>query len=141
MNLPTVQRQMREPTKKPIREGAESSQLEIPMTLRRAKSMITTYIGKRTTIPPKKKKKPRAFDSPSGTLTTVGPVPKHLERAEAVARFRHDFLTVYLHWLLTRLARSAVKPKWMATTCFNALDSMNTRLMTPSVGTGWLGVK
>ncbi|GFU86139.1 reverse transcriptase [Trichonephila clavipes] len=31
------------------------------------------------------------------------PIPRHLERAEAVARFRltteHDFLEVYLHWL------------------------------------------
>ncbi|GFU39540.1 reverse transcriptase [Trichonephila clavipes] len=37
------------------------------------------------------------------TLATVGPIPRHLERAETVAHFSlttgHDFLGVYLHWL------------------------------------------
>ncbi|GFY28897.1 hypothetical protein TNCV_4720281 [Trichonephila clavipes] len=36
-------------------------------------------------------------------LATVSPIPRHLERAEADARFRlttgHDFLGVYFHWL------------------------------------------
>ncbi|GFS55999.1 reverse transcriptase [Trichonephila clavipes] len=43
------------------------------------------------------------FGKPWETLVTVGPIPRHLERADAVARFRlttgHDFLGVYLHWL------------------------------------------
>ncbi|GFT82346.1 reverse transcriptase [Trichonephila clavipes] len=37
------------------------------------------------------------------TLATVGPIPRHPEKAEAVARFRlttgHNFLGVYLQWL------------------------------------------
>ncbi|GFV89228.1 reverse transcriptase [Trichonephila clavipes] len=47
--------------------------------------------------------KTKNFGKPWGTLATVGPIPRHLERAEAVARFRlttgHDFLGVYLYWL------------------------------------------
>ncbi|GFU70234.1 uncharacterized protein TNCV_903761 [Trichonephila clavipes] len=46
---------------------------------------------------------PDHFGKPWETLAPVGPIPRHLERAEAVARFRlttgHDFLGVYLHWL------------------------------------------
>ncbi|GFX30189.1 reverse transcriptase [Trichonephila clavipes] len=37
------------------------------------------------------------------TLATVGPISRHLERVNAVARFRlttgYNFLGVYLHWL------------------------------------------
>ncbi|GFV89136.1 reverse transcriptase [Trichonephila clavipes] len=40
---------------------------------------------------------------PWETLATVCLIPRHLERAEAVARFRlttgHDFWGKYLHWL------------------------------------------
>ncbi|GFV15124.1 reverse transcriptase [Trichonephila clavipes] len=40
---------------------------------------------------------------PWDTLANVGPIPKYLEKFEAVARFRlttgHDFLGVYLHLL------------------------------------------
>ncbi|GFX35495.1 reverse transcriptase [Trichonephila clavipes] len=40
---------------------------------------------------------------PLETPVIVGPIPRHLERADAAARFRltteHDFLGVYLHWL------------------------------------------
>ncbi|GFY33302.1 reverse transcriptase [Trichonephila clavipes] len=47
--------------------------------------------------------KTKSFGKPWGTLATVGSIPRHLERAEAVARFRltagHDFLGVYLHCL------------------------------------------
>ncbi|GFV92402.1 reverse transcriptase [Trichonephila clavipes] len=47
--------------------------------------------------------KTKSFGKPRETLATVGPIPRHLERAEAVARFRlttgHDFLGIYLHWL------------------------------------------
>ncbi|GFW92817.1 hypothetical protein TNCV_1736101 [Trichonephila clavipes] len=62
---------------------------------------------------------------------------------EAVARSHqttgHVFLGVYFHWL--GLTADAAKPKWMVTTCSNALDSMNTYLTTSSVGSGRLGVK
>ncbi|GFU47097.1 hypothetical protein TNCV_2616661 [Trichonephila clavipes] len=44
-------------------------------------------------------------------------------------------------WLLTRPARSAAMPNGMATTCSNALDSMNALLTTSSVGTERLGAK
>ncbi|GFU74909.1 reverse transcriptase [Trichonephila clavipes] len=37
------------------------------------------------------------------TLTTAGPIPKHMESVDAVGRFHlttgHDVLGVYLHWL------------------------------------------
>ncbi|GFT52158.1 hypothetical protein TNCV_4493801 [Trichonephila clavipes] len=36
---------------------------------------------------------------------------------------------------------STAMPEWMATTCSNGLDSLNTRLRTSSVGTERLGVK
>ncbi|GFW50275.1 hypothetical protein TNCV_4696921 [Trichonephila clavipes] len=39
---------------------------------------------------------------------------------------RHDFLGVFLHWLPTRPTRYVAMPEWMASTCSNALDSMNT---------------
>ncbi|GFW89948.1 reverse transcriptase [Trichonephila clavipes] len=45
----------------------------------------------------------KSFGKPWENLVTVCPIPRHLERAEVVARFRlttgHDFLGVYLHWL------------------------------------------
>ncbi|GFT21887.1 uncharacterized protein TNCV_3179831 [Trichonephila clavipes] len=45
----------------------------------------------------------KSFGKPWETLAFMGPIPRHLERAEAVACFRlttgHDFLGVYLHWL------------------------------------------
>ncbi|GFY24288.1 hypothetical protein TNCV_1013371 [Trichonephila clavipes] len=92
--------------------------------------------------------KTKSFGKPWKILVTVGPIPRHLERAEAVARFRlttgHDFLeytSTGLAWLLTRPAHSAALPEWMTTTCSKALGSLNTRLMTSSVDTGKLGVK
>ncbi|GFX36103.1 reverse transcriptase [Trichonephila clavipes] len=37
------------------------------------------------------------------TLVLVGPIPMHMERAEAVSHFHltigYDFLGVYIHWL------------------------------------------
>ncbi|GFV52230.1 hypothetical protein TNCV_3778021 [Trichonephila clavipes] len=75
---------------------------------------------------------------------TQGSIPRHLERTDAVARFRlttgQDFLEVYLH-LLDLADRSVAMPGWMGTTCSNAPDSMNTRLTRSSVDTGRLGVK
>ncbi|GFT21881.1 hypothetical protein TNCV_3179791 [Trichonephila clavipes] len=46
-----------------------------------------------------------------------------------------------LIWLLTRPARSAAMPVWMATTWSTAPNSLNTRLTMTSIGTGTLGVK
>ncbi|GFW23547.1 hypothetical protein TNCV_3806441 [Trichonephila clavipes] len=47
--------------------------------------------------------KTKSFGKPWETLATLDPIPRHLEKAEAVARFclttGHDFLGVYLHWL------------------------------------------
>ncbi|GFS68122.1 uncharacterized protein TNCV_438831 [Trichonephila clavipes] len=80
------------------KQGVESTHLEVPLTLRRAKSIISTHIVKYTALTPKKMK---GFGKPRETLATVGPIPRHLERAKAVARFRltivQDFLGVYLH--------------------------------------------
>ncbi|GFT52953.1 reverse transcriptase [Trichonephila clavipes] len=46
----------------------------------------------------------KCFGKPSETLATVGPIPRHLERGEAVACFRlttgHELLGAYLHWLV-----------------------------------------
>ncbi|GFV36675.1 reverse transcriptase [Trichonephila clavipes] len=79
--------------------GAESSEQEVPLTLRRAKSIISTSIDKYTIVTQKTKILGKLWE----TLTTVGPIPRNLERAEAVAHFRlttgHDFLEVYIHWL------------------------------------------
>ncbi|GFU52028.1 hypothetical protein TNCV_862181 [Trichonephila clavipes] len=65
-----------------------------------------------------------------------------------VARFRlttemtfWEYTSTGLAWILTRPAHSATMPKWIATTCPNELDLLNTRLMTSLVGTGRLGVK
>ncbi|GFV22337.1 reverse transcriptase [Trichonephila clavipes] len=79
------------------KQGAELSQLEVPLTIKRVKSIISTFIDKYTTTTQKTK----SLGKLSETLATVGPIPKHLEIAEAVARFRlttrHYFLGVYLH--------------------------------------------
>ncbi|GFX00207.1 hypothetical protein TNCV_296961 [Trichonephila clavipes] len=66
----------------------------------------------------------KSFGKPWETLATVGPIPKHLERAEAVARFflttGYDFLGVYLNRLgeaaneaASGTAHSAAVPEWM----------------------------
>ncbi|GFT83565.1 reverse transcriptase [Trichonephila clavipes] len=69
------------------------------MTLRRAKNIISTHIDKYTALIQKTKNFGKLWE----TLATVGPIPRHLGRAKAVARFRqttgHDFSGVYLHWL------------------------------------------
>ncbi|GFS71652.1 reverse transcriptase [Trichonephila clavipes] len=61
--------------------------------------IISTHTGKYTAMTQKTK----SFRKPWETLATVSPISRHLERAEAVARFRlttrHYFLGVYLHWL------------------------------------------
>ncbi|GFW61968.1 hypothetical protein TNCV_4669931 [Trichonephila clavipes] len=78
----------------------------------------------------------KSFRKPCETLATASPIPRHLERAEVVTRFHlttgHVLLGVYLHWLdvgANEPGRSVAIPEWMATTCSNALDSMNMRLM------------
>ncbi|GFU44665.1 reverse transcriptase [Trichonephila clavipes] len=81
------------------KQGAESTQPEVPWTFRRAKNIISTHIDEYTAMT----QKPKSFEKPRETLATVGPIPRHLERAEAVARCHlttgHDLLGVYLHWL------------------------------------------
>ncbi|GFY00812.1 putative transposable element [Trichonephila clavipes] len=51
-----------------------------------------------------------------------------------------EYTSTGLAWLLTRPAHSAAMPEWMATTFSNALDLMNTRLMTSSVGIATRGL-
>ncbi|GFW93589.1 uncharacterized protein TNCV_47921 [Trichonephila clavipes] len=65
------------------KERAESTKPEVPLTLRRAKSIISTYIYKYTAMTQKTK----SFGKPWETLATVGSIPRHLKRADAVARF------------------------------------------------------
>ncbi|GFT32436.1 reverse transcriptase [Trichonephila clavipes] len=81
------------------KEGAESSQPEVPLTLKKANSLISTCVCKYTTGTQSTK----ILWKPWEILSIVGPIQRHLERSEAVARFRlttrHDFLGVYLHWL------------------------------------------
>ncbi|GFT34351.1 reverse transcriptase [Trichonephila clavipes] len=50
------------------KQGAESTQPEVPLTLRRAKSIISTHIDQYIAITQKAK----SFGKPSGTLATVG---------------------------------------------------------------------
>ncbi|GFS97500.1 uncharacterized protein TNCV_4262781 [Trichonephila clavipes] len=77
------------------KQGAESTEPEVPLTLRRAKSIISTHIAMT--------QKTTSFGKPWETLVSVVPIPRHLNGAESVARFRltagHDFFEVYLHWL------------------------------------------
>ncbi|GFW25637.1 hypothetical protein TNCV_1308981 [Trichonephila clavipes] len=53
------------------------------MTLRSAKNIIFTYIDKCTVLTPKHKRR----EKPNEPQATVRSIPKHLERAKAVARF------------------------------------------------------
>ncbi|GFX67638.1 uncharacterized protein TNCV_3933801 [Trichonephila clavipes] len=63
------------------------------------KSITSTYIEKCTVFTQNTKRHGESWE----TLAAVGPIPRHLERTEAVGRYRlttgHDFLGVYLHWL------------------------------------------
>ncbi|GFX97363.1 reverse transcriptase [Trichonephila clavipes] len=71
---------------------------KVPLTFKRAKSIISTHIDQYTAMTQRMK----SFGKPWEIMATVIPILGHLERAEAVARFRlttgHDFLEVYLHW-------------------------------------------
>ncbi|GFS74999.1 hypothetical protein TNCV_1396571 [Trichonephila clavipes] len=111
-----------EKTDQNAKQEAESSQLEVPSTLRRANTLISKCIDKCTAATQRTK-------SHGKTLTPMGPIPRHLERAEAVTRFH------------LRPARSETIPEWRATICSNALESRNTRLTATSVGIERLGVK
>ncbi|KMQ82368.1 reverse transcriptase [Lasius niger] len=79
--------------------GAEHDQPEVPMTLSRAKNLINNYINKSSFASQREESIGKQWE----TLAAVGPIPRHIERAEAVARFRlttgHDFLGVHLHFL------------------------------------------
>ncbi|GFV39499.1 reverse transcriptase [Trichonephila clavipes] len=73
--------------------------LPCPIDPQKSKEHYPIYIGRCTATTQKTKN----FGKPWETLATVGPIPRHLERAEAVARFRlttgHGYLGMYLHWL------------------------------------------
>ncbi|GFU73833.1 uncharacterized protein TNCV_554611 [Trichonephila clavipes] len=73
--------------------GSRVIPTKVPLTLRRAKSIISTFIDKYNIVTQKTK----SFGKPRETLDAVGPIPRHLEKAEAVDRFRlttgHDFVT------------------------------------------------
>ncbi|GFW53869.1 reverse transcriptase [Trichonephila clavipes] len=73
------------------KQGAESTQPEVPLTLRRATSIISTYIDQYTAMTQKTK----SFEKQWETLATVDPIPRHMERTEAVSCFclttGHDF--------------------------------------------------
>ncbi|GFX38627.1 reverse transcriptase [Trichonephila clavipes] len=74
------------------KHGAESSQLEVPLTLRTAKSIISPHTDKYTAATQKTK----SLGKPWETFATVDLIPR-------LARFRltsgHEFWGVYLHWL------------------------------------------
>ncbi|GFY17745.1 uncharacterized protein TNCV_1074801 [Trichonephila clavipes] len=57
-----------------VKQGAESTQPEVPLTLRRSKSVISSHIDKYTAITQNTK----SFRKPIETLATVGPMPRHL---------------------------------------------------------------
>lgn len=81
------------------RLGAECAEVEVPLTLSRARHMINTSVNKSSFAAQRDESIGKQWE----TLATIGPIPRHLERAEAVARFRlttgHDFLGVHLHRL------------------------------------------
>ncbi|GFW55212.1 reverse transcriptase [Trichonephila clavipes] len=106
-----------------VTQGAESSELEVLLNLRRSKIILTTYIDVTQKI--------KSFGKSGETCHCGSSLEALGERADTVARFNtgHDILGVYptcLAWLLTRPDRSAAIPEWMATTCLDALDSMDT---------------
>ncbi|GFV36739.1 reverse transcriptase [Trichonephila clavipes] len=88
-----------EKTEQKAKQEAGSSQLEVPLTLRR--SLFSHSLSNILNVLPVPKKT-TALESHE-KLATVGPIPRPPKRAEAVAHFRlttgHDLLEVYLHWL------------------------------------------
>ncbi|GFV49403.1 uncharacterized protein TNCV_1265321 [Trichonephila clavipes] len=65
------------------KQGAESSQPKGLFTLRRAKSIISTFIEKYSIVT----KNTKILGKPWKTLITMDEIPRQLERAEAVACF------------------------------------------------------
>ncbi|GFT80730.1 uncharacterized protein TNCV_1539721 [Trichonephila clavipes] len=80
-------------------QETKSFQLEVSLTLKRSKSIISIFIDKYTTVSQKNKN----LGKPWETLDTFSPIPRHLDRAKAVVHFRltsgHDLWRVNLHWL------------------------------------------
>ncbi|GFW41610.1 reverse transcriptase [Trichonephila clavipes] len=74
-----------------VNQRAESPQQVVSLTLRRAKSIISTRIDKYTAMTQNTKR----LGKPWETLAAVDPIPRRLERAEDVTSFRltseHDF--------------------------------------------------
>ncbi|GFW63144.1 reverse transcriptase [Trichonephila clavipes] len=72
------------------------------------------------------------------TLTTVGSIPRHLERTKAVARFRlttgHDFLGVYIHWLDLAADEACSLCSHARMDGVQCTGLLSTRLTTSSIG-------
>ncbi|GFU41964.1 hydroxysteroid dehydrogenase-like protein 1 [Trichonephila clavipes] len=64
------------------KQGAKFSQLEVP--LKPQKSIVTIYTDKCTASA----QNTESYGKPWETIATGGPIPRHLEKAEAIARFR-----------------------------------------------------
>ncbi|GFX78292.1 uncharacterized protein TNCV_5136391 [Trichonephila clavipes] len=120
------------------KKGLKPSHPEVLLILRIAKSLISTYIDKCTAMTQNTKSLGKPWETP----TTVGPIPRHLERAEVIAHFHltteHDFLGVYLHWLglaasadlsIGRLGRAPRGPDKLNSTRFSGykLRSLNSK--------------
>jgi len=79
------------------KQGVESKQPNVPFTLNRAKNLIDVSINNATRRTLKIMSMGKKWENPA----TRGPIPRDLERAEAVAHFRlttgHDYLQAYLH--------------------------------------------
>ena len=79
------------------KRGAETNQPEIPFTLHRAQNLITSTSNKASLNTLKDLSIGKKWES----LATTRIIPIHLERSEAVARFRittgHDYLQEHLH--------------------------------------------
>ncbi|GFY02433.1 reverse transcriptase [Trichonephila clavipes] len=65
------------------KKEAELSQPEVPLTLSRTKNIAHTHIDKCTALTQETK----SLGHPWATLATVGPIQRHLERAEACSAF------------------------------------------------------
>ncbi|GFU25037.1 reverse transcriptase [Trichonephila clavipes] len=69
----------------PVNEGAESSQAKVPLTLRIAKNIISTYIDKCTVMNQKSD-----LRNPWEALATVGPILRHLERIKLLPAYAYS---------------------------------------------------
>ncbi|GFT33560.1 hypothetical protein TNCV_4381471 [Trichonephila clavipes] len=75
-----------------IQAGCQVVLTESPLDPQKAKNIVSTYIDKCTDLTPKTE----SLGKPWEALAIVGPIPRHMKRAGAVAHFPlttgHDFL-------------------------------------------------